>query len=495
MPAVRGAVGLSRAVRDGRLLGAAISWWPAQLEIFDLIEAHRSTVLAIGRQSGKSSIAAAVAVWDATCRPALDAAMAPGRVRYALVACPGQEQGRELVELAEAIVDASPALRRLVSVRADRLDFRIPRRRPDGGEFEARTAIRALPANSRTVRGVSASALIYDEYAHFGDSGGPGSDDRMWTALQPAARVFGAQSKVVVCSTPSGTSGRFFQLFESAEAGLLPSGCAVRAATAEVVPDIDPEWLDGQRVELGQALYEQEYEARFVSGAGSFFDDLDALEFEAGPVPPGDPRMDWVAALDPAFFGDRFGVVLLGQSRLAGDEIVVGSVAALEPAGNARSFDQRRAREDATLAAVWGLIAPYAPSRVVTDQHQSAAIESYFGRRGVRVETTHLSGPTQTAAFVALRSRLADGSLRLWRDPALIEDLRRVRARDSETIFLPRYGNSHCDLASALALGVSALTGRSAGRAVALPSITARLDGWDSSPLDSPGWLGGLDRW
>ena len=114
MAAVRGAVGLSRAVRDGRLLGAAISWWPAQLEIFDLIEAHRSTVLAIGRQSGKASIAAAVAVWDATCRPALDVAMAPGRVRYALVACPGQEQGRELVELAEAIVDASPALRRLV---------------------------------------------------------------------------------------------------------------------------------------------------------------------------------------------------------------------------------------------------------------------------------------------------------------------------------------------------------------------------------------------
>jgi len=488
MLAERGSVPLGRAVRDRRLLGAAIDWWVEQLRIFDLIEAHRTTVLAIGRQSGKSSIAAAVAVWDATCRPALDLAMAPGRVRYALVACPGQEQGRELVELAEAIVDGSPALRRLVSVRADRLDFRIPRTRPDGSEFEARTAIRALPANSRTVRGVSASALIYDEFAHFGDSGGPGSDDRMWTALQPAARVFGAQSKVVVCSTPSGTSGRFFQLFESADAGLLPSGCAVRAATADVVPDVDPEWLESQRGELGQALFEQEYEARFVSGAGSFFDDLDSLEFEAGPVPPGDPRTDWVAALDPAFHGDRFGVVLLGQSRLAGDEIVVGAVAAIEPVGNARSFDQRRAREDSTLAAVWDLIEPYRPSRVVTDQHQSSAIESYFGRQGIRVETTHLSGPTQTAAFVTLRSRLADGSLRLWRDPALIEDLRRVRARDSESIFLPRYGNSHCDLASALALGVTVLSQRRSKRAYAVPTVppTGVFDG---------DWVNPIDRW
>ena len=70
-----------------------------------------------------------------------------------------------------------------------------------------------------------------------------------------------------------------------------------------------------------------------MSGAGSFFVIWTRLEFEAGPVPPGDPRMDWVAALDPAFHGDRFGVVMLGQSRLAGDEIVVGAVAALEPAG------------------------------------------------------------------------------------------------------------------------------------------------------------------
>ena len=37
---------------------------------------------------------------------------------------------------------------------------------------------------------------------------------------------------------------------------------------------------------------------------------------------------------------------------------------------------------------------------------------------------------------------------------ALIDELRRVRARDTETIALPRFGGGHCDVASALALAV-----------------------------------------
>jgi hypothetical protein len=489
--AVKGSVSLGRAVRDERLLGAAISWWPAQLAIFDAIEKHRTTVISVGRQSGKSSIAAATAVWDATCRPVLDGLMSPGRVRFQLIGCPGESQAKEVVELCEALAEASPALRGLFTVTATRIDFRIPRTRPDGSTFEARTAIRALPANSRTIRGLSASLILLDEFAHFSDGGGPGSDDRMWTALLPSTRMFGAAgSHVVACSTPEGTSGKFYELFQAAEGGAAPSSVAIRMATADVVPDVDPEWLEAQRVELGDALFDQEYRAEFVSGAGSFFD-LDGLEFDAGPTPPGDPRISWTACLDPAFHGDKFGVALIGEHSFRPGEFVLGAVAALEPVGVALSFDARRAREDATLAAVWELIAPYKPGRVVTDQHQSTAIESYFGRLGCRVETVNLNGPTQTAAFVSLRSRLVDGSLRLWRHEQLIEDLRRVRARDTETIFLPRFAGSHCDTASALAVGAWWLSQRpGAGRpAVAIPTLVPVMygGGWDC-PLDRPNW-------
>jgi hypothetical protein len=115
------------------------------------------------------------------------------------------------------------------------------------------------------------------------------------------------------------------------------------------------------------------------------------------------------------------------------------------------SFDQRRAREDRTLERVWEIVEPYRP-RVVTDQHQADAVSSFFGRQGLAVDVAHLTGPLQTAMFTSTRARLMDGSLRLWRHAQLLEELRRVRARDTEVIVLPRFGGGHCDIASALAL-------------------------------------------
>ncbi len=64
----------------------------------------------------------------------------------------------------------------------------------------------------------------------------------------------------------------------------------------------------------------------------------------------------------------------------------------------------------------------------------------------------NLTAPLQTQAFNSTRARLIDGSLLLWRHEQLVEELRRVKAKDSEAISLPRFGGSHCDVVSALAL-------------------------------------------
>lgn len=451
---MRGDVSLARAVRDKRLLGAAIGWYDGQLELFDLIAANRMFIGAIGRQSGKSMIAAAASTHNATMCPALDLVVPSGRIRYVLAVSPSEEQSREFIRLCEMLIEASPVLAPLADVQADRILFRIPRVRPDGSSFTAKTAIRALPANSRTIRGTSASMLTFDEFGHFQDSGGPGSDERVWAALMPSTRAFGDLAKIVVISTPDGPTGRFAELHNAATAGVMPGAVAVQAATAEIVPDVDEGWLEAQRVELGENLYQQEYEGRFVTTGGSFFD-LDALEFDDdGPALPRD-AVSWVAALDAAFHQDRFGYALLGEHPLRPNEVILGPVGAIEPVGVARSFEARRDREDATLAAVWEMLEPYRPRKVFSDVHQSAAIESYFGRLGTRVEIVQMSAPVITKSFVTLRSRLVDGSLRLYRQPQLIEDLRRVRARDNETIVLPRYAGGHCDAAAALALAVS----------------------------------------
>ena len=406
--------------------------------------AQRMHVWSVGRQAGKSTLAAMAAVHNAALRDDLDGMMPRGRIRYVLVAAPAEDQAREFVQLGSALIDGSPVLRSLATVKADRIDFRLP--------SGARTAIRAMPANSRSVRGLSASLIVMDEFAHFVDTAGPASDVRMFEALEPSTRVFRDLAKVLLISTPFGEQGKFYELFCQARDGLLPSARAVHLPVWEVDTSLGDVWREARRAELGEDVFRQEHGAEFVSGGGSFFD-LRVVEFDEAPARP-ELASRWVCGLDPAFAGDRFGVCVVGESIEEKGVLLVGVVDAIAPGERLRSFARRRAREDRVLDRVSEIIEPYAPLVIATDQHQSDAIASHFGRQGVTVRVEAWSRQSQTAMFTSLRARLTDGSLRAWKHPVLVEDLRRVRARDSETIDLPRHGGGHCDAVSALAIAV-----------------------------------------
>jgi hypothetical protein len=443
---------LLEACRHRELLGATVDWRSRQLEILDLFgrDDLRVVLVAAGRQGGKSSMAIATAIWGATMRPDLDAEMR-GKVRYALIASPTEDQSRELIRVAAGMIEASPVLAPLAVVRADRIDFTLP--------SGAKTAIKALPANPRSVRGMTASIVLADEGAHFNsDAAGLNNDVKMIEALEGSMSVFDAigKSKLILISTPAGEAGEFHRLFCDAQDGSLPAAAAVQAPAWELNPALDnEEWRESKRRLLGVDGFEQEHGGRFVAGGGAFFD-LRELEFEAAPARPEDLKRITIG-LDPAFHGDHFGVAVIGESTTEPGLLLAGPLAGIEPSGGRlRSLDRRRAREDRTLERVAEIIEPYTKhgARIVTDLHQADAVSSFFGRRGVPVKVINPTGPLQTAAFTSMRTRLLDGSLRLWKEPQLVEELRRIRAKDSESIVLARFGGSHSDIAAAAALAV-----------------------------------------
>src|SRR5204863_8769407 len=112
-----------------------------------------------------------------------------------------------------AIIEASPVLAPLATAQSDRIDFRL--------RSGARTAIRALPANAQTIRGMSASHIIIDEHAHMDASAGPGSDERVFAALDGSTVPFGPLAKTLLISTPNGEQGHFYRRFHDAQRGLL----------------------------------------------------------------------------------------------------------------------------------------------------------------------------------------------------------------------------------------------------------------------------------
>jgi hypothetical protein len=494
-------ISLRKAAVDRRLLGASIAWRAPQLDLLRRLDGPESLHLwRIGRQSGKSSLAAAAAAHNCTMRGDLDDMIPHSRWRAVPVVAPSEDQSREFVQIAAGMIESSPVLAELADIKSDRIDFRVPRVDEHGRRWTAKTSIRAMAANARSVRGPSSALAIFEEASHLNSTEGPGNDRRLFDGLQPQTLVFGSKARILMISTPYFEEGLFYDLVTAAEGGALPSACAVHAATWDMVPDIDPAWLEARRSEMGDDAYRREYGAEFGVGSGEFFD-LRGIEWTSGPAQPEDAER-WICGMDPAFHADRFGYCLVGPGRWEQDTLLVGRVGSIEPQGVAKSFDQRRAREDATLAEVWAQIEPYAAQglRIITDQHQASAVESYFGRKGVAVEVVNLTGPIQTQAFTALRARLVDGSLRVWSHPGLVEDLRRIRvARRSESVELPRYGGGHCDTASALALAVRA-SGSSSQRPFALQTVppmsgTVGPDGESDVPLYADYYDSPIDGW
>jgi hypothetical protein len=444
-------VSLLEAVRANDLLGGTLpKLWARQVDLLESLQDPNIAlhIWALGRGSSKTTLCALAAIFEAGVRGDLDGTLAGGRTRYVLCAAPGEEQSREFIRVCRGIIEASPVLRPMATISADRIDFTTA--------SGAKTAIRSLPCKAETVRGMSASMCICDEFAHFGRTEGSSSATSMYEALDGSMVPFQDKATTVLISTPKGTSNLFAEKLRDVQGGVLPRARALQAATWDVRPDLTQEFLDRKRLELGEASFSQEYGAQFVDAGGSFFDTRDFEFIGDSPARPEEASR-WTCSLDPAFHNDQFAVTFVGPSASEPGVLLVGRVETITPTGKLRAFTARRSREDRTLARVAQIIEPVAavrPVSIVTDVHQSDAIRAYFGRLGYVVKVEAPSGKEKTAAFVSTRSRLVDRSLRCWRHPGLVEEMRRVRAKDTETVELPRVGSNHCDLIASLCQGV-----------------------------------------
>ena len=78
--------GLVAACDDPRLFGFEL--WPRQRELLEAVEVGpRIHVWAVGRRSGKSTLAALTCLWDCLLRPECDAMVRPGETRFSVAVC------------------------------------------------------------------------------------------------------------------------------------------------------------------------------------------------------------------------------------------------------------------------------------------------------------------------------------------------------------------------------------------------------------------------
>lgn len=114
----------------------------------------------------------------------------------------------------------------------------------------------SLPGEEATIRGYTADRVIIDEASR--------TDDLLLAALRPMLAT--TEGTLIALSTPAGCRGWFYEAWMSRE-----SWYRLKVTAPEIPDRISPEFLESERVGLPSWLYEQEYLAEFIEGAGAVF--------------------------------------------------------------------------------------------------------------------------------------------------------------------------------------------------------------------------------
>ena len=443
---MQGEVGFREALGDPKLFGLDLH--SRQRDLAEVVERTPLTVAACGRRSGKSLTGAALLVWDACLRRSLADYLRRGERRFCVGVATSLRQSRLLIAAARTLVENSPLLRELLEAATD-----------DELHFTTGSSVVAFPCTARGGRGWPVSSLVLDEFAHHLDTDGNSAAEQVWRAFTPSVAQFGDHARILVASTPFGSSGLFAELHARAAAGELEDAAAFHATTADMNPRVARAFLDRERVRLGEEANRSEYEAAFVGCGASFLDGerIDAAVSERGELAP-EQATGWILGVDFAFSSDPTGIAVVGRDRDRPDRLVLGVAASRRPPRQRPgSWEERRALEDAVVAEVAGLALRYRANVAMDSFAAAPAVLDRLRRAGLSVQTHPLTAQSKTLAFQEVRARLNAGTIDLYPEETLIAELRRLRSKyaaGSASVVTPRAGGTHCDVAVALALAV-----------------------------------------
>lgn len=199
-------------------------------------------LLLCSRQTGKSTVTAALATWLAQYRPE----------SLVLILSAAQRQSGELFRKVKDFYALLP--NRLAVRQESALQL----------ELINGSRIIALPGKEQTIRSFSGvDLLIIDEAARV--------DDALYASVRPMLAVSGG--RLICLSTPFGRRGFFHQEWEEG----ADDWHRVKV-TANQCPRISPVFLEEERRSIGDWWFKQEYECQFLDTIDSVFsfDDVQA---------------------------------------------------------------------------------------------------------------------------------------------------------------------------------------------------------------------------
>lgn len=443
-------IAIDAALQDKRLLGAALgdvqtwSTWLAVLKAgfgitlnraerraFEAVAgnrqppAHKVQELwtIVGRGSGKSRIAAAIAVYVAAF---LEHDLDAGEVGYVLVLAASRDQAGMVFSYAQAFMDRSPVLRKLIaSVTASEI-------RLTSG------VIIAVHTNSfRLLRGKALLAVVADEIAFWRDDTSANPDLEVYRAARPSlARTGGMWIGI---SSPYRRTGLLHSAFNDHFGNDDDMVLVVRGATSAFNPTIDSEVIAKERSKDPEAA-RSEWDAEFRTDISALFDDSvieDAID-HARPLelPPRENRRYFAFADASAGRHDGFTLCI---GHLEGERFVCDLVR-----GRLAPFDPRTTAEEFALLAQ-----QYRCRKIVGDAFAGEWVAAAFRDAGATYETSPLN---KSALYLESLPSFNRGGVSIPNHELLLREMRglerRVHRSGKDAVDHPRHGSD--DFANAL---------------------------------------------
>lgn len=230
---------------------------PWQAELLSCVD--RQIILNCCRQAGKSTVIAALSLHEAIFKSGVTV----------LLMSPGQRQSAELFH---KIIDGYNAIGRPIKTTYET---------QTKTEFENGSRIMCLPSKEETVRCYSPSLLIIDEASRVPDD--------LYKSVRPMLAA--TNGRLVALSTPFGQRGWFHEAWEG------KGNWRRFKATWRDCPRIRKEHIEEERLAMGDAWVNQEYECLFTALSGLVYPDFESSRIDIWKPPlPGKGHfggIDW----------------------------------------------------------------------------------------------------------------------------------------------------------------------------------------------------------
>jgi hypothetical protein len=384
-------------------------------------------VAVVGRQSGKSQIAAAICAYEAL--------RSKSRGAYALLVAQDERGVKRTLfgYVREPFAASAVFSRELAKETADTLTLR------------SGVSLGCYPCRPAALRGVRAIVAIVDELAFFTTSDGSAVDREMLRSIRPTLATTGG--KLLVLSSPYGQSGALWDLHRQHYGKEDSSTLVWQASAPEMHPTLASDYLQKMEQDDPEA-YRSEVLGEFRAGVATLLDP-EALEAvvvrgrrESQPI----SGVRYEAFADPS--GGRSDAFTLAIGHRTNDEVgVVDAVRVWRP-----PFNPAGVVAEATL-----LLASYRLTQLTGDRYGGEWPREAFRSHGVRYE---LAQKPKSDLYLELLAAVNSGRVQLPDLPDLLRELRGLERRrgPSGRDRVDHRPGGHDDLANAIAGLVSMLT-------------------------------------